>query len=1222
MGYGAYNVFSYSLWIRSGLQAEIILAEIILNAHRPYYIFKLLLTVLLWGSFTSGIAIFTATPIAAQSPESRVEFSVPDISVEDIGKLKDLASSSKNLTDAQKVTVKENYAVAEQALITAQRNIESRTKFEKTIKDYPQTIETLKSRLTALRNRQPKLRDDDVGMTDARLLKFQQDLISREADLRALRSEITRHESELQNLITRPVTAREQLGIVQASVLTINDEVNGLGAQTNGVLSSSRQIALEARIYSKETEAAALQSEISGLSARQQVVTLLRDIAQINAQIVEQDVIYLQTQTGLRRVMEAETLRSQTLMTLTGLESAHPLVQESATENYNLSEDLKSVSVTASGDPRSEAATRRQLIEVEAGLSTAQELIDLGNLNRQSSATLRRVRSKTPSVSKVKANFKATQSNVNSAIQSRLLLQDQLRGFPIGPLDVASLYTKWKLDNPMGNALTEADISALRSLNNRRRLILSELSDVASTRAANLASLQTLQSDLVNKTRTLTETLDRNLLWLPSIDPISTAWPLKTVRGFEKLFNFDTLGTVWGVLLQSFRQHFPIVLFGLLAILGIISMRKSLMADIKSRASSIGRVQRDSYWHTPITTLMCVIRALPLPMAFGLISLILFLSNNSDISVELFTDLFAYLAFFTFTFNVWREWNRDDSLFDAHFGLPEDIRHSIHSQLRWFEPAAAVSTSLIVLASDAQDVDVFEGIGVLGFIATTFFLTAFVYKVLWQGKDDISKFLTRDNFIARHKRLFFGALVGLPMLGAVLAALGYFDTANELLYRVFFSGQIVVLTSVIHGLTRRTVSVAQRRVALQQAIERREKLVQARKEKEDAEVRGEAVPLPQINYKEIDVDVISRQTSQLLFTIMAIAFGVFMWMIWRDLLPALAIFDEIEIGSSSQLAADGIGMETLSITLWDLLQFAIILLFTIIAARNLPGFLDIFVLNRTKLDSGTKYAIKTVLGYIIVVIGFLMAFDQMGTQWSQLQWVVAALSLGIGFGLQEIIANFICGLIILFERPVRVGDYVTIGDQSGTVARIKIRATTLSDLDNREILIPNKELITGRVTNWTLSNSITRLTVPVGIAYGSDTDAARDIMLNVLKKSDSILNTPSPQVLFTGFGDSSLNFEMRVFLKSFEERWPARHLIHTEVNKALEKAGISIPFPQRDLNIVSQNFPLQILNETPKLGPKVSSLKKGAPKTPTAKESASKTSVPKGSGRTPKPKTT
>jgi potassium efflux system protein len=177
--------------------------------------------------------------------------------------------------------------------------------------------------------------------------------------------------------------------------------------------------------------------------------------------------------------------------------------------------------------------------------------------------------------------------------------------------------------------------------------------------------------------------------------------------------------------------------------------------------------------------------------------------------------------------------------------------------------------------------------------------------------------------------------------------------------------------------------------------------------------------------------------------------------------------------------------------------------------------------------------------------------------------------------LQKIIANFVSGLIILFERPIRIGDFVTIGENSGTVTRIKIRATTLGDLDNREILIPNENLISQEVTNWTLSNSTTRVVVHVGIAYGSDTDRAREVMLGVLRDNQRILDTPPPQVFFLGFGDSSLDFQVRFFLRTFEERFPVSHQVHTDINKTLAREGFEIPFPQRDLNFRGQDGPFE-----------------------------------------------
>jgi len=379
--------------------------------------------------------------------------------------------------------------------------------------------------------------------------------------------------------------------------------------------------------------------------------------------------------------------------------------------------------------------------------------------------------------------------------------------------------------------------------------------------------------------------------------------------------------------------------------------------------------------------------------------------------------------------------------------------------------------------------------------------------------------------------------------------------------------------------------------------------LKARREKQAAEERGDEMPPPPpINTKEIDVTTMTRQSAKLLRTIILLGFAGLLWMIWSPLIPALSVFDGFTVGTIEGGARDidGNPIDRI-ISLWDVLQALVVLILTFIAARNLPGFLEIFVLNRMGVDAGTRYAVTTVLGYIIIATGIVMGFNQLGLQWSQLKWVVTGLSVGIGLGLQKIIANFVSGLIILFERPIRIGDYVTIGDQSGTVSRIKIRATTLNDLDNLEILIPNEAVISERVTNWTLSNSITRLIVRVGIAYGSDTEKARDLIMDTVTAQSKVLETPAPQVIFTGFGDSSLDFEIRVFLRSFEDRVPVRHLLHTEINKTLEAAGITIPFPQRDLNIVSQTLPLEILSK-----PNASSKrKKASGSKPTSKPSKS-----------------
>ena len=593
----------------------------------------------------------------------------------------------------------------------------------------------------------------------------------------------------------------------------------------------------------------------------------------------------------------------------------------------------------------------------------------------------------------------------------------------------------------------------------------------------------------------------------------------------------------------------------------------------------VGRVQKDSYLHTPAVIISCLIIALPIPIIFALLGLLFELSPSQDPFVEALSGTAYYLAIFMAFFLTWRAWDKDLSLFDKHFKLGANLRHAINRQLRWFIPVAATSTGLIQLTVESKDPNVFEGLSLAAFLVTTIAIAVISYQVLWKRRRENDTILRHSEHQGRYRSIVSVVMIGIPVFCAIFASLGYYETTSELLFRLFISGWLLVASYVVYGTTRRTVVVSKRRLALKQAVERRDKAVKARQEQKKAEDRGDETPvLPAVNYEEIDIETVSRQTEKLLNAFMLVLFAVLMWTIWSDLLPALSFFNNVELG---HYMVDVVDPETNSamtveraITLWNLMQALVIIALTVMAARNLPGFLEVFALNRLGFDAGTRYAIVTILGYIIFGIGLFMGLDRLGLQWSQLKWVVTGLSVGIGLGLQKIIANFVSGLIILFERPVRLGDYVTIGEQSGTVTRIQIRATTLVDLDNREIIIPNEALISERVTNWTLSNSITRLVLNVGIAYGSDTEKAKAIMLDVAKSNPLVLSTPAPQAIFSGFGDSSLDFEVRTFLKSFEDRVTTRHALHTEINRAFEKAGIPIPFPQRDLHIITPSTPL------------------------------------------------
>ncbi|MGH7128490.1 MAG: mechanosensitive ion channel domain-containing protein, partial [Planctomycetaceae bacterium] len=257
------------------------------------------------------------------------------------------------------------------------------------------------------------------------------------------------------------------------------------------------------------------------------------------------------------------------------------------------------------------------------------------------------------------------------------------------------------------------------------------------------------------------------------------------------------------------------------------------------------------------------------------------------------------------------------------------------------------------------------------------------------------------------------------------------------------------------------------------------------------------------------------------------------------------------------------------VTVANLALAVLVVVLTFVAAGNLPGLIELLLLKRLPLDAGLRYAISSLARYSLVLVGLFLACYTVRISWSNVQWLAAALTFGLGFGLQEIFANFVSGLIILFERPVRVGDVVTIEGVSGVVTRIRIRATTITDWDRKEFIVPNKEFITGRLLNWTLSDQMNRIVINVGVAYGSDVEKARELLLQAAREQPAILADPAPMATFEGFGDSALNLVLRAYLPTMDSRLQVIHELHSRIHVLFREAGIEIPFPQHDLHVRS-----------------------------------------------------
>jgi potassium-dependent mechanosensitive channel len=220
-------------------------------------------------------------------------------------------------------------------------------------------------------------------------------------------------------------------------------------------------------------------------------------------------------------------------------------------------------------------------------------------------------------------------------------------------------------------------------------------------------------------------------------------------------------------------------------------------------------------------------------------------------------------------------------------------------------------------------------------------------------------------------------------------------------------------------------------------------------------------------------------------------------------------------------------------------------------------------------DRGLAQSISKLAHYALVTLGVVVALAVMGVELQNFAIVAGALGIGVGFGLQNVVNNFASGLILLLERPVRVGDTVVVGDVWGTIRKIGLRSTVMLTLDQSEMIVPNADLVSEKVINWTLTSPIARIILPVGVAYGSPVDDVLKILEETAFAHDSVLRDPPPQALFVGFGDSALDFELRIWVQNIRLRLEVRSLVLQEVDRRFREAGIEIPFPQRDLHLRS-----------------------------------------------------
>ncbi|MBN2318463.1 MAG: mechanosensitive ion channel [Acidobacteria bacterium] len=257
------------------------------------------------------------------------------------------------------------------------------------------------------------------------------------------------------------------------------------------------------------------------------------------------------------------------------------------------------------------------------------------------------------------------------------------------------------------------------------------------------------------------------------------------------------------------------------------------------------------------------------------------------------------------------------------------------------------------------------------------------------------------------------------------------------------------------------------------------------------------------------------------------------------------------------------------VTVSSILWFLLVIFGFWMASKLIRKWILNKLLERLKVEMGLRFAFSRITHYLIMITGTVVAFQFIGLNLSGLAVIFGFLSVGIGFGLQNITSNFVSGLILLFERPIKIGDRVTVGDTEGDVVAINMRSTTIRSLRNITIIVPNSEFISSQVVNWSHGDPKVRLDVSVGVSYNSDLDAVIDTLYKVAKENVHVMDYPEPEVIFDAFGDSSWNLYLRAWLKDPYDYYRVRSGINCDIVRKFRENNIEIPFPQRDLHVRS-----------------------------------------------------
>ena len=676
-----------------------------------------------------------------------------------------------------------------------------------------------------------------------------------------------------------------------------------------------------------------------------------------------------------------------------------------------------------------------------------------------------------------------------------------------------------------------------------------------------LTDLRVVYEQLTQQHIALKSILNEHLFWVPNANSIDKLW----VTDFFQSTKWLATKLSWTDISISLDEQSDfwswwIILLVLCLVAQDISTPKfknAMTQDI----TFVGNVTQDQFTFTLRALLNSLAYSIIKPLPVISAGAILLLSNQNLTAAIGMAVLAIGLLYLLYRFSYLLA--LDKGVLIGHFKGEQAIIREGQLRFKTFVLMAIPFFGVMGFTEFIDNSVLRNSIGRGAFIIFSIILFLFYRDILSLSKKEKHPHQADKNKKLM-QRLLWSVLLLVPPLCAILAFRGYYYTAFQVLLQLQLSLLLSLGFMLLYQLIKRWMLIERRRIAFDRAKARRAEILLQRERGEDPQNNNDSLD----TYEEpiVDLETISSQSLGLVRSLFLLAFLASLVGLWTQTHTALfSLLDGITLWTSNTLV-NGIEQQ-IPITLKSLLLGLIIVGFSLMIATNLPGLIELTILQRLDLSQGTGFAITTMSRYLVVFFGILSGFSTLGMEWSKLQWLIAALSLGLGFGLQEIFANFISGLIILFEKPVRIGDTVTIRELTGTVSKIQIRATTIIDWDRKEIIIPNKAFITEQLINWSLSDPITRVVVYVSVARDSDPARVEASLYQAVQECDDALESPEPEVWFAGFGKHTQDYEVRAFAKDMNTRWPLRHKLHKAISKKLKENDLELAYPQLEVHI-------------------------------------------------------